>query len=214
MITVDGGYGFNLKFLTRFWKLHKLFYSTRWSIFVFFLFIAISSLNTVIGYRVGLISGSITCGNIYHAFSRQFLQGLSRQGRGWVHVDSPNQHWAYLGHHDHKVNIKQKMEPQYFQGNQGLSCPKTARPMAKVGHWPPPATLPEVHQLLPGAAWLPWQWHPPSQLSNGPSDLDNPDQRLTADVSSMVTAYGDLVVADLFTLPPAIVYYAYKVSIV
>ena len=56
-VSMEAKYSFNFHFLWRFWSLHKLFYSTPRSIFVFFLFIAISSIYTFLAYRVGLISG-------------------------------------------------------------------------------------------------------------------------------------------------------------
>ena len=42
--------------------------------------------------------------------------------------------------------------------------------------------------------------------------IRNTDQRITADVNSLVTTYGDLIIKDLFFLPPKTVYYAYKVK--
>lgn len=42
-------------------------------------------------------------------------------------------------------------------------------------------------------------------------EVDNPDQRITADVNSLVTTYGDLLSNDLFILPITTGFYAYKV---
>lgn len=49
-------------------------------------------------------------------------------------------------------------------------------------------------------------------IQGGRQEVDNPDQRLTADVSSMLTSYQLLIQNDLFILPAATGYYAYKVS--
>ena len=49
------------------------------------------------------------------------------------------------------------------------------------------------------------------QLCEGGGEIDNPDQRLTADVNSMLTSYERLMEDDLFILPAATAYYAYKV---
>eukprot|EP00092_Neocalanus_flemingeri_P077985 GFUD01096920.1.p1 GENE.GFUD01096920.1~~GFUD01096920.1.p1 ORF type:complete len:577 (+),score=127.54 GFUD01096920.1:215-1945(+) len=48
------------------------------------------------------------------------------------------------------------------------------------------------------------------KLSLFNEEIDNPDQRITADVNSLVTTYGGLVDDDLFLLPVATGYYAYK----
>ena len=53
----------------------------------------------------------------------------------------------------------------------------------------------------------------PYQLCEGGGEIDNPDQRLTADVSSMLTSYELIMEADLFILPAATAYYAYKVHL-
>ena len=50
------------------------------------------------------------------------------------------------------------------------------------------------------------------KLSVFNEEIDNPDQRITADVNSLVTTYGGLVSDDLCILPIAIGYYAYKVQ--
>jgi len=47
-------------------------------------------------------------------------------------------------------------------------------------------------------------------IQGGRQEVDNPDQRLTADVSSMLTSYQLLIQNDLFILPAATGYYAYK----
>ena len=52
------------------------------------------------------------------------------------------------------------------------------------------------------------------QLCEGGGEIDNPDQRLTADVSSMLASYELIMEADLFILPAATAYYAYKVRLV
>ena len=49
------------------------------------------------------------------------------------------------------------------------------------------------------------------QLCEGGGEIDNPDQRLTSDVSSMLTSYERLMEDDLFILPASTAYYAYKV---
>ena len=51
------------------------------------------------------------------------------------------------------------------------------------------------------------------QLCEGGGEIDNPDQRLTADVSSMLASYELIMEADLFILPAATAYYAYKVHL-
>ena len=53
----------------------------------------------------------------------------------------------------------------------------------------------------------------PYQLCEGGGEIDNPDQRLTADVSSMLASYELIMEADLFILPAATAYYAYKVHL-
>ena len=55
--------------------------------------------------------------------------------------------------------------------------------------------------------------HFPNQLCEGGGEIDNPDQRLTADVSSMLASYELIMEADLFILPAATAYYAYKVQL-
>ena len=50
------------------------------------------------------------------------------------------------------------------------------------------------------------------QLCEGGGEIDNPDQRLTSDVSSMLTSYERLMEDDLFILPASTAYYAYKVQ--
>ena len=49
-------------------------------------------------------------------------------------------------------------------------------------------------------------------IQGGSQEVDNPDQRLTADVSSMLSSYQQLIQNDLFILPAATGYYAYKVT--
>ena len=51
------------------------------------------------------------------------------------------------------------------------------------------------------------------QLCEGGGEIDNPDQRLTADLSSMLASYELIMEADLFILPAATAYYAYKVDL-
>jgi len=48
------------------------------------------------------------------------------------------------------------------------------------------------------------------KLSILEENIDNPDQRITADVNSLVTTYGKLVEDDLFIIPIKTGYYAYK----
>lgn len=59
-----------------------------------------------------------------------------------------------------------------------------------------------LHQLLLGPR------HPHYGLLSR-TDLDNPDQRLTADCSSLTTAYSGLV-PDLLVVPPTTVFYLYQ----
>jgi putative ATP-binding cassette transporter len=51
------------------------------------------------------------------------------------------------------------------------------------------------------------------KLSVFNEEIDNPDQRITADVNSIVTIYGGLVSDDLFILPILTGFYAFKVYI-
>ena len=213
---------FSLQFLIQFWKLHLIFYSNQLSIFVFFLFIGSSCLYTFLGYRVGLISGEID--NEIRFFiehsstmSRKFLQSFSGS-RPWpVFADMSFKHGTRCGNIDHKVRLEDQKQQLY------ITCLRSGKNFLArrlMVLWRRSLTsymqklyihghnfykVEKLEQFIPSP-----RFH--CQLCEGGGEIDNPDQRLTSDVSSMLTSYERLMEDDLFILPASTAYYAYKVQ--
>ena len=96
-----------------------------------------------------------------------------------------------------------------------LSCTTSDGPLATIPDIPHAKALHTWTQLLQGRRESLSRRHTPftCQLCEGGGEIDNPDQRLTADVSSMLASYELIMEADLFILPAATAYYAYKVNL-
>ena len=212
---------FSLQFLVQFWKLHLIFYSNQLSIFVFFLFIGSSCLYTFLGYRVGLISGEID--NEIRFFiehsstmSRKFLQSFSGS-RPWpVFADMSFKHRPGCGNIDHKVRLeeqKQQLHITCLRSGKNFLARRlmvlwrrslTSYMQKLYIHGHNFYKVEKQEQFIPSP-----RFH--CQLCEGGGEIDNPDQRLTSDVSSMLTSYERLMEDDLFILPASTAYYAYKV---
>jgi len=169
MLGSQGNISFNLTFLKRFWRMHRLFYSlnTITSIAIFILFIGLSVADVFVGYRVGLISG-----NFYSVLvdkdSSRFLNTVL-----WSS-------FLIL-----VISLIKALKPW-------LANRLTAR-------WRQSLTSVLQTTYLKNLVFY--------RVKNS---FENPDQRLTADIASMTDSFGSLVKNDLFVLPGAIIYYAYK----
>merc|ERR1711892_434540 len=169
MLGSQGNISFNLTFLKRFWRMHRLFYSlnTITSIAIFILFIGLSVADVFVGYRVGLISG-----NFYSVLvdkdSSRFLNTVL---------------WSSLL--ILVISLIKALKPW-------LANRLTAR-------WRQSLTSVLQTTYLKNLIFY--------RVKNS---FENPDQRLTADIASMTDSFGSLVKNDLFVLPGAIIYYAYK----